>query len=55
LPALSREPRRDDREPAVGFGLVFRDGVALLLGFATAALAVIFNVAVVVVVWQFIL
>ena len=39
----------------LGLGLVFRDGVVLLLGFAAAALAVLFDVAVVVAVWHFIL
>jgi hypothetical protein len=37
----------------LGCGLVFLDGLAILLGFATATLAVLFNVAVVVAVWHF--
>jgi hypothetical protein len=36
----------------LGCGLVFLDGLAILLAFATATLAVIFNVAVVVAVWH---
>jgi hypothetical protein len=36
----------------LGCGLVFRDGVALLIGFGTAAVAVLFNTTVVVVIWH---
>jgi hypothetical protein len=38
----------------LGFGLVFRDGAAVLLAFATAAVAILFNLAVVVIAWRFV-
>lgn len=37
----------------LGFGLIFRDGAAILFAFATAAVAVLFNLTVVVAVWHF--
>ena len=35
----------------IGLGLVFRDGVAIVLGFATAGLALLFTAGLVLLVW----